>query len=234
MTPELRVVSFGDLDGAVWGSMLDLGEPVVAFATPDGLATAPDATLTEHHGSWRLVGDGFELEIESEGDRDHTADELCRVSGTAAVAGHQRAIDCIGIRTDAAPDVPLSRLGSLRSLSGWFAADHGVTVLALRPAGVRGQEDDVIAATVFEPERWMAVDDPRVSTTYRAGGHPERASLELWIGEGDEQCLRRAAAEASGDGASVQRAGLRLRVTPLRCHTRGLDGAGVYVFAQLQ
>ncbi len=128
----------------------------------------------------------------------------------------------------------LPKLESVRGLSGWFGADQGLTLLALRPAGRRGQEDDLIAATVFDPEGWMAVDDPRISTTYRAGDRPARASLELWIGDGDEQFPRRAAAEATGDGAELEHNGLRLQVTPLRCHTLGLDGAGVYLLAHLQ
>jgi hypothetical protein len=233
MTAELRVVCFGDLDGEVWGSMLDLGEPAAVFATPDGVAAAAGASLTEDQGSWRLTGDGFDLEIVAAADHEHTGDELCHVSGTLSVAGHERAIECVGIRNRTA-DVRLPRLDSLRGVSGWFDTDHGLTLLALRPAGGRGQEDDLVAATVFEPEGWMAVDDPRISTTYRAGDNPARASLELWVGEGDEQYSRRAAAEAVGDGASLQRDGLRLQVTPLRCHTRGLDGAGVYLLAHLR
>jgi hypothetical protein len=233
MMPELRVVSFGDLDGEVWGSMLDVGEPVIAFATTDGAATATDASLTPDHGRWRVAGDGFELQIEAAAGHEETADELCYVSGWLSVAGHERTVECLGIR-NTATDMRPPRLESLRGISGWFAADRGVTVLALRPAGGRGQENDVVAATVFEPDGWTPVDDPRVSTTYRAGDHPARASLELWIGDGDEQYSRRAAAEATGEGASLQRGGLRLRATPLRCHTQGLDGAGVYLLAQFQ
>ena len=233
MTAELRVVSFGDLDGEVWGSMLDVGEPLIAFATPDGVAAPTGATLTEDHSSWQLAGDGFALEIEAATGHEPTGDELCHVSGSLSVAGRERTVECIGIRNTAS-DVRLGRVQSLRGLSGWFASDRGVTLLALRPAGGRGQEDDAVAATVFEPERWASVDDARISTTYRDGDHPARASLELWIGDGDEQFSRRAAAEATGEGATLQRGGLRLQVTPLRCHTQGLDGAGVFVLAQLQ
>jgi hypothetical protein len=233
MTAELRVVCFGDLEGTIWGSMLDLGEPVVVFTTPDGVTTAASAGLIEDHGSWRLTGDGFELVITAAPGHEEAGDELCHVSGTLSVAGHERSVECIGIR-NRSDDVRLPRLDSLRGVSGWFDDDHGVTLLALRPAGARSQEDDLLAATVFEPEGWTTVDDPRMSTTYRADDSPARTSLELWIGEGDEQYPRRAAAEAVGDGASLQRDGFRLQVTPLRCHTRGLDGAGVYLLAHLQ
>lgn len=233
MTP-LRVVSFGDLDGEIWGSMLDLGEPVIAFGTPDGVATAADAALTEDQdGSWRLAGASIELGIAPAAGHDPSDDALCHVSGTLSVAGQRRSIDCLGIRSNAA-DRRLPRLESLRGISGWFESDHGVTLLALRPAGGHGQENDLVAATVFEPEGWTPVDDPRVSTTYLAGEHPARVGLELWIGDGDEQYSRRAAAEAAGNAARLERGGLQLQVTPLRCHTQGLDGAGVYLLAQLQ
>jgi hypothetical protein len=154
------------------------------------------------------------------------------VSGTLSVAGSERAVECVGIR-NAAAELRIGRVHSLRALSGWFDADHGLTLLALRPVASKGQEGDLVAATLFEPEGWTTVEEPRMSTTYRAGDRPSRASLELWVGEGDEQYPRRAAAEAAGEGASVQRDDLTLLVTPLRCHTRGLDGAGVYLLARL-
>ena len=43
----LRIVSFGDLDGRVWGGMLDTGSgPAVVFGGADGeYRAAPGATL---------------------------------------------------------------------------------------------------------------------------------------------------------------------------------------------
>ena len=59
-------------------------------------------------------------------------------------------------------------------------------------------------------------------------GAPARANLELWIGEGENEFPRRAAGEASGEGAAIKVDGLSLQAVPLRCHSRGRDGAGVY------
>lgn len=234
--PEVRIVCFGDLEGEVWGSLVDLGEPAIVFATPDGVDSAADqgaVALTEDQGSWRLTGEGFDLHVATTAVHPQGSwqADLCQVSGTLSVAGNQRTVDCVGIRNT---ELPPKRLESLRGLSGWFDADHGLTMMALRPAGAKGQEGDVVAATVFEPEGWTTVEDPRMSTTYGAGERPSRASLELWVGEGEEQYPRRAAAEALGDGATVQRDGLTLLVTPMRCHARGVDGAGVYLLADLQ
>ncbi len=241
---ELRVVSFGDLDGNLWGSAVDADQPAIVFGTADGTGSAAGraaVVLTDDAGNWRLAGEDFELLItavpdssDGTGDgNDHRAGELCRVSGTVSVAGHDRAVDCVGVRSTGAGLAP-KRVQSLRGLSGWFASDHALTVLSLRPPGGDGHELDLLAATVFEPDHWMDVDDPRMSTTFRPGELPARASLELWISDGEEQYLRRAAAEAVGDGACVDGDGVSLRVTPLRCHTAGLDGAGVYLLARLQ
>ncbi len=56
------------------------------------------------------------------------------------------------------PETEIGRLDSVRALSGWFGDDQGLTLHALRPAGSEGQEQDAIAATLFDPEEWLAVD----------------------------------------------------------------------------
>ncbi len=230
---QLRIISFGDLDGEVWGSAIEAPASAIAFHTPGGGGAAAGAgafSLTEESDGWRLGGDGFELLAAPVHDAAHSADpgsELCVVSGTLAGSD----VQCLGTITSR-PGLKRGRLGSIRGLSGWFASDRGLELLALRPARARGHETDQVAATVFEPEGAIAVDDPRMSTTFRAGELPSRASLELWIGEGEEQYPRRAAAESNGDPSEVDGDGVSLQVTPLRCHTGGLDGAGVYVLAR--
>jgi hypothetical protein len=152
---------------------------------------------------------------------------LCQVTGTLA----GRDLQCPGTFISS-PGLKRGRLDSARAVAGWFGSDHGLELLALRPAGERGHDADTVAATVFEPDGWITVDDPRISTTFHPDDRPARASLELWIGDGEEQYPKRAAAEASDDPAVVNGEGVSLQVTPLRCHTGGLDGAGVYVVAR--
>ncbi len=240
----LRVVTFGDLEGTVWGAAFDAGEPVIAFGTPYG-SRAGAVRLTPESSGWRLAGDGVELLITpAGGDSDPKAPdeadehagasiaELCQAAGTLTVAGSERSVQCLGTRSLGDGREP-RELDSVRGLSGWFGADRGLALLARRPAGRGDQEADLIAATLFEPDGPVAVADPRLSTTFGAAERPLRASLELWIAEGEQEFPRRAAAQARGEGAVLRSGGAELRVTPLRCQSGGLDGAGVYLLARL-
>lgn len=263
----LRVVAFGDLDGTVWGAMLDAGEPAIAFgiSAADGPATggadagrqastagAIAVRLTRHDGEWSLESDSCSLTVTPAGDAAvsapvgapadaptdaagagpaPTGDERCRVHGTVVVDGLQREVDCPGILGRGA-EVDVRRLDSIRGVWGWFADEQALSLLALRPRGRAGQDDDQLTATLFTEEGTIAVDEPRLSTAYNSDGLPTRASLELWIGEDETQYARRAAAEALGPVAVAGADGLTLQISPLRCHNRGLDGAGVYLLAR--
>ena len=237
----LRVVSFGDLEGHIWGTAIDAGEPAIVFTTPDGTGRASGieaVRLLVDGRSWRLAGDGFDLLVTPSGEKQPAADTdgdmLCQVTGTLSVPGASRSVHCIGTRSsgDGRGLERLGRLDSVRGLSEWFASDRAVAALSFRPQRGAGQDADLVAATMFEPEGPVAVNDPRLSTTYGNGGRPARANLELWIGEGDDEYPRRTAAEARGDAASVGGDRVKLEVTPLRCHSAGSDGAGVYVLAR--
>jgi hypothetical protein len=90
----------------------------------------------------------------------------------------------------------------------------------------------VVTAAVLDPQGTAAVADPRFSTTYTAAGKPLRASFELWLGQAEEEFPRRAAGEAVGPAASLHVAGMDVRAALFRWHSRGLDGAGVYILAR--
>jgi hypothetical protein len=249
MTPseasQLRTVAFGDVDGGIWGAAVSGAAPVLAFGDAGG-ATATsgtvEATWTPDGRGWRLAGDGFDLHVEPAGEEleqpaaaDETQavsgfQELCRVQGTVTLAGGPRTVDCVGTRC-VIEGVDAGSLGSARAVSGWFADDEAFMLLALRAADGVGQESDLIAATLFDPEGWVPVNDPRLSTTYSGAGEPSRANLELWVGEGDAEFPRRTAGEASGAGVVANAQGLALRVIPMRCHSRDREGTGVYVLA---
>lgn len=253
--PGLRIVSFGHPESGVWGTALDAGQTAAVFGTTAATTTAATtsaattrAATTSASGhqavrlsiadeNWELSGDAFVLQFRPTGqsaegaDRAAAADELCRVSGKVLLDGAERDVDCAGMRSyDRAVD--LRRVESLRGFWGWFEGERAVALVALRPRGAAGQDGDQLAATVFDADGATTVDEPRLSTTYSADGLPSRASVELWIGEGDEQYPRRAAAEAVGTGQGVNVDGLSLQAAPLRCHSQGLDGPGVYLLAR--
>jgi hypothetical protein len=242
---RFRSLAFGDIDGELWGGGVDLGSPALAL----GLAgsRAASATLvqwSEDGSSWTLRGEGVELRVtsgseappdlspEPSGSEVTGLEELCRVEGNVTIEGSERAVDCVGTRC-VVDGIDAGAVSSMRFVSGWFADDEAFGVLSFRARRAVGHESDLIAATLFDPQGWVPVTDPRLSTTYAASGLPERASLELWIGEGENEFPRRAAAEAAGTGAGVQADGFELRVVPLHCHSRGLEGSGVYVLATL-
>jgi hypothetical protein len=253
----LRIVAFADPEAVVWGTAIDTGERAIVFGTAEGAgsegagadgapgsagedgpptrtgsAAGRDAVRFEvRDDHWLLEGDSFELAVTpAEGGPTPTGEELCQVRGSIVVNGERLAVDCPGTRTD--ETIAIDQLDSLRGVWGWFEGRHALALLALRPRDRDGHESDLVEATLFDPDATIAVEDPRLSTTYTAQGLTSRASLELWIAEGEEQYPRRAAAEALGAGAQVGVSGLSIQVSPMRCHSRGLDGAGVYLLAR--
>ena len=251
----VRALAFGHADGSLWAAGLDAGAPALTPALIAGgaIESLAAAVAWESDGpDWVLSGDGVALTVspidepeapedagQSDADADHRApvdapaaqpwsgrQERCRVTGTLAGAE----IEVTGVRTEL-QDVDSVELGSIRGFSGWMAADEALTLLALRPGAQSHHERDLVAATVFDPDRWRPSIDPRLSTTYDGDGDPTRATLELWIADGERELPRRAAGEAAGPAVQLAGDGMTLQVRPLRCHSRGNDGAGVYLLA---
>jgi hypothetical protein len=236
---ELRLLFFGDATGSVWGAALDAGAGAFVVRTPDGITSAagPSAVQIDTDGPrWRVSGESFDLSltpVAPPGLSDRPdGDELCQVEGRLHADGAGRDLTCLGTRSQDL-DADLRGVGSLRALSGWFSESRGLVLRALRPAASRGQEEDRLQATLFDAEAWVAVAESRLSTTFGPDEQPDRASLELWVGDDEEQYPRRAAAEATGAAIGVQGEGVRMDVTPLACHCAGLDGPGVYLIAHL-
>jgi hypothetical protein len=231
----LALVSFGDGDGRLWGAALQAGEAaVVAVDVGDFRITGgPErTTLSTEAEEWRLTAQGVELSIApmAAGSAAATG-ELCRVEGHVVRDGAEHTIDARGVRSRG--PVPDGReLESLRGVWSWFEDAHVLAVIAARPAGAAGQESDRVTATLFEAAEPITVHDPRLSTTYGAHGLPARMGLELWVGDGDEQYPRRAAGEPLGPGEELSNGAMTVRILPLRCHSAGHDGPGVYLLAR--
>jgi hypothetical protein len=159
------------------------------------------------------------------------APQLCRVTGTVHVDGDV-SVDCGGVRVLTAPARSAKAApASARLVAGWLDDGGAVALSAVRPRNASHQDDDVVSAALFDPDAWIGVTDPRLSTTYDASGLPTRTNLELWVGQGEDEFPRRTAGEASGQAGSVVGDGVSLQVNLLACHSRGHEGVGVYALA---
>jgi hypothetical protein len=243
-----RTVAFGDVEGQLWGAAVasDGAHPAGLVVGGAASAVVAEPRWAVEERSWVLSGDGFELHVEPRGE-DPTEDdgtddgggpqvsglqELCRVHGRISLPGGEHTVDCGGARSEIDGLEP-DAIASARIVTGWFVDDEALTLIALRSRRASDQESDLIAATLFDHEGWVPVSDPRLSTTYTQSGDPARMSLELWVADGENEFPRRAAGEATGAPVVMTAGELELRVAPLRCHSRGLEGSGVYVLASL-
>lgn len=251
MRTALRTLAFGQLDSArVWGAAWIQGieEPGLAFL---GSGTAPGAaarlrlTADGDGGGeeWRMEAEGGTLaaapvvEPVAVGASEEGIDgreQLCRVTGRFEHGGLGHDVDCLGVRTWWADTLDLDRYESVRAVSVWFDPAEAMALTAFRPRKAKAHDRDVLAAAVIAADGWAPVEDPRLSTTYGRDGWPARAGLELWLaGEEDErQYPRRASGEALGARVEALAGGVELRAEPFRWHSRGRDGAGMYLLAR--
>jgi hypothetical protein len=238
------LLSFGDADNEVWGAALQAGgaalqagDAATLFVSRAGRAAATDKRqieISEDDEGWRVCGTGFDLRFTAVGDDGRApssnGDELCHVEGRVTLPEGEREVRCPGTVT-IHDGSQTGRVESLRAVTGWLGEDRGWALRALRADDRQDQEHDVVLATLFDPDGWIPVEESRLSTTFRPGEQPARASLELWVGDGDELYPRRAAAEALAPPSEALGDRLRLSLTPLLCHAGGLDGTGVYLIA---
>jgi hypothetical protein len=244
MSAVLRAVTFGDLAAGAWGAAWGEQRPFVALGDVGAGGSLLGSAVLEGDGKddeWRLVGDHAELVIAPEGAPARVAsaggagfEQLCRVHGHWMLGGAELPVDCLGRRGARAEPLDRRRFGSWRDVSAWFAPDEGAALLSMRPRRAAGHADDAVTAAWFEAGGAAPVHDPRLSTTYDEQGAPARVGLELWLrGDDDDddnnQYPRRIAGEAVGASVSGALGDLELRAELLRCHSRGREGAGVYL-----
>jgi hypothetical protein len=244
----LLSVAFGDLALGVWGAGLVLDEQTPFLCVGGrGAVASPEGAL--HAGEpgepWRLAGDGLELVVEPVGDPVTVSrpdadvegfDQLCRVSGSFVLDGTEQEVSCRGCRGRRVGERELTQFESLREVAAWFEPGDGLALAAFRPRKAKGQDADLVTASVLDGDGSSAVEDPRLSTTYAADGWPSRASLELWLGgeEEDQHLLRRATGEAAGGRVRAAWGEREVRAELFRWNSRGHDGAGVYLLARSQ
>ena len=187
----------------------------------------------EPHARWAvtLEGDpGFELEFEAVSPPAEVAalggmeghEKLCRVRGTAA----GRPIDCLGQRGRSWGTADWSRIALTRSLGAWLEEGPSLLYSAVRPAGAESHADEAHWGALLDAEGAIAIDEPRLSTTYDGDGHQRRAGLELWVGEEDD-FPRRGAGQVLC-GSSVELGQLRLDCAFFAWTLDGREGIGRY------
>lgn len=251
--PALRTLVFGDLELSAWGAawLPDVAdESFVALGAGLRGAGHAGARLAAEGdgGEWRLDVAGALLTVAPAGDAvavpgpEHEirgCDQLCRISGRFELDGAEHAVECTGLRTWWSGPLDLGRFESIRAVAALFAPDEALAVTAFRTRKARAHDADLLAAAVIAPDVATTVEDPRLSTTYEAGGWPVRAGLELWLTSSDtgeeepeRQYPRRASGEATGARAQAAAGELDVLAEPFRWHSRGRDGAGMYILAR--
>jgi hypothetical protein len=278
MSP-IRALAFGDLDDGLWGAAWSASatEPLSVAVGAGSSGQVLTATLSSagEGEEWRLEGDRIELVLtpstqpagEARSGALRGFDQLCRARGRVTLGDSEVEIDAPGWRGAWDGQLKLERIESFRQVAAWFGREDGLALVALRRGGARGQDADLIAASVLAPKPAPAIEDPRLSTTYGAAGVPTRAGVELWLagheaedsgseaedsgreaedsgGDGEHEALppgaddehetlpRRAAGEATAASLEWEAAGFALQAVPLRWHSRGEDGAGVYLLGR--
>lgn len=232
----LQIVTFGDLDGGPWGAVWSAPAPAFALGSDQARLTgAATVDSSDETGEWRISGDGLELAVSPLGEivRNQALDgfdQLGRISGHVTLAGAEINIEGL-CRRGSRGAVEIGATESVRDVSSWFEPDQGLALTAVRPRKARGHDRDLVVAAVLDLEDAREVSDPRLSTTYSGDGLPARAGLELWLDDDEDatQYPRRAAGEAASAGVTNVGEDVEVLTEPFRWHSRGLEGAGIYL-----
>ena len=233
-------VTFGDPDTGLYGLARTglVGEERsgmgLVFAGTEPLAVRSDGVeieVVEPLQRWRAtMQDVFDLELEALSTPAETAlggmdayDQLVRVRGTVA----DRTIDCLGQRGHSWGRPDWSKLELARSVSAWLDDGYGVTLTAVRDRSAKHHADEKVSAHVVLAGVPVPVADPRLSTTYDAGGRQVHAGLELWVAQGEGEYPHRGAGEVVC-GTTLDLGELRADVAFFAWRMEGRSGVGRY------
>ena len=101
---------------------------------------------------------------------------------------------CLGQRGQLWGKPDWGRIELTRTVSAWLGDDRALTLMAVRPAKAKGHLDEAVSGFMFEGGEAVAIDDPRLSTTYDGERRLRRAGMELWMTE-EGDVARRVAGE---------------------------------------
>ena len=233
---EAVTVAFGDRGAGLYGvARTGMG---ILFAGTESVAVRTDGVAIDAGDAqqpWRASVDGaFEIEVEGLAAPADVAvgdvegfEQLCRVRGTAVVDGERRSVDCLGQRGRSGGRADWSKLALARTLSAWLDEETAVTMTAIRGGSAKHHADEEVAAHLILGGTPLPVADPRLSTTYDAGGRHVHASLELWVGDGEGEYPHRAAGDVVC-GTTLDLGNLRLDSAFFEWRMEGRTGVGRY------
>lgn len=235
------------------------GGKLGSFAVLGAGRTVVPATVegdSSPSAEWWVTGEGLDLAVApgangaAEGGADVSGsvtmeggfDQLVTVRGEFSANG-AREVELLGCRGERDQELAPGDFGLLRDIRAWFSPQEGLALLAVRPRRGSTHADERLSATLFEGGQPVAVEEPRLSTTYGDDGLPIRATLELWLPESESEertedaepvvnYPRRAAGEAAGPASAHEIGGLTVQVRPFKWRAAGREGAGVYLMAR--
>ena len=152
-----------------------------------------------------------------------------RVRGTADVGGVRVEIDAPGQRSRSWGSPDWSRITRTRIVQAWFPGGTA-SLAALAPVGAEHGEE-VVTASLLGPHGAQRVGEARLSTTFDADGRHQRAALELWPPEREDDADAGPPRRLSGEvfcGTTLDLGRLRLDCAFVRWRMDGIDGIGRY------
>ncbi len=149
-------------------------------------------------------------------------EQLCRVRGTM----DGRAVDGLGQRGHSWGNPDWDKIALTRSVSAWFDDGSGSVLSSVRSIKAASHADEALWAAVFDGSRFLAVDEPRLSTTFDSAGRQVRAGIELWLDKDDDYPTRGLGEVVTG--STLELGALRLDVAFFKWHIEGRTAVGRY------
>jgi hypothetical protein len=225
---ERVTLSFADPDRQIQGVAISGAGTLLKLAAQ--LTAAPPPQLDVDGGAWSVrAGDAFALTLTPLGTADPQADPGVTLHRATGTVGSQPFDGLALARRDAEADAEAcAGLALERSLAILFDAQLALALRARRPPGAGGHGEEQLDAVLLrgEPLELVAIEKPRLSSTYGADGRLTHAGLEVWESEESELAMR-IGGEALGSGELAGPDGARTQVTFVAWH-HGRRGLGSY------
>jgi hypothetical protein len=190
---------------------------------PRAIAEGP--SIEGSGGGWHAELDG-ELTLDAEplsepAELGGVSARLVRVRGEAG----GRRVDCLGTLAETSSAPRWDELDVLRTISALVDEHYALLAIARRPRGALGHGDERVTAMLLDGDRFLEVENARVSTVYDGEGRQRSAGLELWI-PGEEYPRRGSGVVVAG--SSLQLEGLEVHAAVFRWRIDGREGIGAY------